>query len=457
MHARRSSNRFSKLLEQTRQPCYVIDPQRRIVFANPALAAWLDIPLERFLGAVCNYHSRSDADLAQRVAASLCPPPQAFDGVACQGPVGGFLRDAQSPDAAPTQSAFFVPLALESDTNAVLVLVNSEGASFAPDADTGNFDAAPQALHQQIAQWRREIATHFRLDRILGSSSAARAVQMRAKAAVDSRANVWIAGPPGAGAEQLARSIHYAQYAAGAAPPLIPLDCAICDAESLQSALRQVQSDRERSQRGRLLLLQADRMNSEIAHELSGFVAMPGFEVGLLSVGETPIAEWAAHQRIEPPLVQALGVIEISLPPLAERLQDLPLICQSLVENFNAEGNRQISGVSSEALERLREYPWPGNLDELAQVIQASCQNARRSIVQPDDLPHKIRQGIAASRIPRKPEATIELASFLREVENELMRRAIRVSKGNKAKAARLLGVSRQRIIRWSEQNKSDN
>lgn len=454
MRVRRTSQRLSHLLENSRQPVYVLDTQRRIIFANSALTNWLQTPPEKLLGVPCNYHSRADASLIQRIAASLCPPPEVFRGAACRAEVGGYLLEESEGRSSPSAPAQFVPLSADADGYVVVAFVGL--SKDVPDREllSPNDESDHRELHQQVARWRREIADRYRLDRIVAFSAAARAVQRMAKAAIDSGADTLIVGPPGGGMEQLARSIHYSQYDAGTAPPLVPLDCAICDAESLQSALRQVQSDRERSIKGRLLLLHADRMNGELMNELAGFVAMPGFDVGFLSTAERPLREIAERGQMAKSLAHYLGVIEITLPPLRDRLQDLPLLCQSLIEDFNAEGNRQLAGIAADALELLREYPWPGDWDELTQVIQLACRNAQGSFVQLSDLPPRIHQGVAASRIPRKPETTIELAAFLREVEDELMRRAIRVSKGNKAKAARMLGVSRQRIIRWSEQNK---
>lgn len=283
-----------------------------------------------------------------------------------------------------------------------------------------------------------------------------RGAQRVARAAIASGADTLIVGPIGGGMEQIARAIHYSQYSSGSAPPLVPLDCAIGDGESLHLALRQVQSDRERTAKGRLLLLHADRMDSRLMNELAGFVALPHFDIGILSTSEQSLREMAGRNQFDAPLANHLSTLEIQLPPLRDRIQDLAILCQALIEDFNAEGNQQFSGIHADAIDMLCQYPWPRNVDELAQVIHNTLAVAKPPIIRAADLPKQIQSAIVANRFPQTSEQAIELPAFLREIENELMRRAIRISKGNKAKAARLLGVSRQRVIRWSEQTHSE-
>ncbi len=444
-----------RLLEQSRQPIYALDEQRRIFYANPAVAQWLETPLDQIVGLVCNYHSRSDANLAQRIAASLCPPPEAFAGTACDAPVGGFLTQTEGQSRV-AQPAHFWPVTGELDSPAVIAFVDRTPPQAALESNRVGPHPSESDWHLELAKWRRDFAAVYRLERVLGMSEAMRGAQRVAKAAIASGADTLIVGPPGGGMEQLARAIHYSQFPAGSAAPLVPLDCASGDAESLQIALRQVQSDRERTAKGRLLLLHADRMDPRLMHELAEFARLPNFEVGILSTSETSLRNLAARQQFDSALAQYLGTLEIHLPPLRDRVQDLPLLCQALIEDFNAEGNRQFSGIDGDALEMLSQYPWPRNMDELAQMIHAACLIASGPLIRAGDLPKQIQSAIVANRFPQPAAEAIELASFLKEIENELMRRAIRMAKGNKAKAARLLGVSRQRVIRWSEQKQPD-
>ena len=136
------------------------------------------------------------------------------------------------------------------------------------------------------------------------------------------------------------------------------------------------------------------------------------------------------------------------MPPLAQRREDLPLLAQLFLEELNARGGKQVGGFTPEALDRLDAYPWPGNLDELAQVVAEAHERAggpeiARGRSARADPPGGRRGGASAPH-----EETIVLDEFLAAIERELIRRALARAKGNKAKAARLLGMTRPRLYR---------
>jgi DNA-binding NtrC family response regulator len=147
-------------------------------------------------------------------------------------------------------------------------------------------------------------------------------------------------------------------------------------------------------------------------------------------------------------LAAMLSTIVISLPPLAQRRGDLPLLAQLFLEDCNAAGGRQIGGFSQAALDRLDAFPWPGNLDELAQAVAEAHRKAAGPEIGVDDLPEKLRAAAQAAAQPRRVDETIVLDEYLGRVERELIRRALTRAKGNKARAARLLGMTRPRLYR---------
>ena len=143
-----------------------------------------------------------------------------------------------------------------------------------------------------------------------------------------------------------------------------------------------------------------------------------------------------------------LSTIVIELPSLAQRRDDLPLLAQLFLEDVNASGTRQIGGFTPAALDALDAYPWPGNLDELAAVVTEAHQRARGAEIDVGDLPEKLHWAAQAAAHPRANEETIVLEEYLARVERELIRRALARCRGNKAKAARLLGMTRPRLYR---------
>ena len=103
---------------------------------------------------------------------------------------------------------------------------------------------------------------------------------------------------------------------------------------------------------------------------------------------------------------------------------------------------------SPEALDRLDGYGWPGNVDELAQMVAEAHERAEGVEIQVDELPERIRLAADAAAHPHRAEETIVLDEFLGRIERELIRRALARAKGNKTRAAKLLGMTRPRLYR---------
>ena len=168
----------------------------------------------------------------------------------------------------------------------------------------------------------------------------------------------------------------------------------------------------------------------------------------LIATAEQSLLELARRGRCREDLAALLSTIAIELPPLAQRREDLPLLAQLFLEEANARGGKQLGGFSPEALDRLDGYSWPGNLDELAQTVAESHARAEGPLVQAEDLPERLRWAAETILRPRRKDETIVLDEFLGRIERELIRRALARAKGNKAKAARLLGLTRPRLYR---------
>jgi DNA-binding NtrC family response regulator len=197
-----------------------------------------------------------------------------------------------------------------------------------------------------------------------------------------------------------------------------------------------------------LLLLEVDQLTDESQRELEGFLALPGFELYSIATSEESLIALAERGRFRPDLAHALSTLTIHMPPLCQRLEDIPLLSQHFVEKFNAQGDRQLSGFSSEALDELAGYAWPDNIDELADLVELACHGAEGPVIEVGELPAQIQWAVTADAHPRQQDEPIDLDEFLAEIEKELMQRALRRCKGNKTRAARLLGINRARLLR---------
>jgi len=182
--------------------------------------------------------------------------------------------------------------------------------------------------------------------------------------------------------------------------------------------------------------------------ELARLVATQGFSFRVIGTARRSLMELARQGEYREDLAAALCTLLIELPPLAERRSDVPLLAQMFVEQTNARTDRQVAGLTAEALDYLAAYPWPGNVDELAQVIREAHGRAEGAEITARDLPPKLHLALSAAAHPRRPDETIVLDEFLARIERELVVRALARAKGNKTKAAKLLGMTRPRLYR---------
>jgi DNA-binding NtrC family response regulator len=171
-----------------------------------------------------------------------------------------------------------------------------------------------------------------------------------------------------------------------------------------------------------------------------------------LATARVPLAQLVADNRFRQDLACLLSTLVIELPPLAEHPQDIPLLAQWFLEAGNVAAEKQLTGFVPEATEQLRDYPWPRNADELAQVVRQACAAATGPRVPAAALPERIWLATAAAALPPREEESLVLDEFLAEIEKELLQRALARAKGNKTRAARLLGLPRARLLRRLEQ-----
>ncbi len=438
-----------RTLEDARSPIFALDARRQIIFANRALADWLTIDADQFLGRRCDYRAAASDDPLEAVCAALCPPPEAFTGQVTDG----FVSRLASSDPAAGDRPFerrpvrFLSLpGANADGALLLVIVQAAKESNVPAADTLGLDR----LHALLLNLRSELGQRFHVSQIIGDSAAIRRVRQQVRVAADSQARAIIIGPPGSGREHIARTIHYA--AAGASiGPLIPIRCPLVDAEQMQAALASVirkQHDSPTDRPAAALLLDVDRLRPDAQQELAGFLHLPKIELHTLGTARTPLARLVAKGKFRRDLAYELSTLTIKLPPLAARREDIPLLAQHFLEEANTAADRQLSGFQPAALELLTSLPWAGNIDELAAAVREATAKAAGPRVQTADLPDWVHLAHDAASHPPRDEEPIQLDAFLAEIEKELLARALKKTRGNKSKAAALLGLSRPRLLR---------
>jgi DNA-binding NtrC family response regulator len=440
------------LFAAARSPIYVLDGQRRIVYCNPACRDLLGLESESLIGQRCDYQTTAPGVAAPDVVASLCPPPEVFSETALRTELKLLRADGSLLD----RRVHFHALAGDASECLAVVAIISEA-----DSDAAAHSEAAE-LHRRLWALRREVLPVCQVDELIGSSPPIERARQLVEVAVRGQVRTLIYGPAGSGREHVARLLHQ-RSCPDLFGQLVPLCCPLLDAELLQSTIaglvRQFgvsdgQSEPQDAQRTRvptLLLLEVDQLNDEAQAELAGLLALPTFELCAISTSEHSLTALSDRGAFREDLAFALSTIMIELPPLCRRREDIPLLCQHFLEKTNAQGDHQLSGFSPEALDELAGYEWPENIDELSEVVELACRAAKGPVVEAEDLPRQIHWAATAAAHPPKPDEPIDLDAFLAGIEKELMVRALRRSKGNKTRAARLLGVNRARFHRRLE------
>jgi len=343
------------------------------------------------------------------------------------------------------RSAQFWPLSdEESQALGVLAIVDATDISPSAPKPPG---ASPDALHLAIKQFLAEQKTHYGLQQLVGYSPVIQQVRAQVCAAAAAGASAAIVGPAGTGRQHVAKAIHY-RAAPPTAPSLALLDGAVADASQIDAAVAALGASASDGA-GSLLVTEADALSAAAQRHLAGILATasrPPWRV-LSTTGES-LTSLAAQGQFDQHLAFALSTIEIHLPPLGQRMEDLPILVQTLIERQNQGRERQLAGISSAALDLLAGYHWPGNLDELTELLEAAGESCDGDQIQREHLPSRLRHAISAAAHRPLDEDPIILEDVLARIESELITRAMDRSGGNKAKAARLLGMKRPRLYR---------
>ena len=213
----------------------------------------------------------------------------------------------------------------------------------------------------------------------------------------------------------------------------------------------------EQAQGGTLFLDEIGEIDASIQIKLLRFLGERTFErVGSNNTLSADVRLIAATNKNLEELVKAgsfredlffrLRVVEIHLPPLRERAEDIPLLAQAFLREFARENDKPVGKFSPEAMDALLRHAWPGNVRELRTAIEHAVVLCKSDKITPRDLPPSVRHpgGPPAGAVPKKA-----LNDFsVKEAEKHLIIRALKDTNGNRTKAAKKLGMSRRTLYR---------
>ncbi len=329
-------------------------------------------------------------------------------------------------------------------------------------------------LRREVAQVRKERAREFNFRQIVGESPAMKKMLgLAAKVAESEVSSVLLQGESGTGKDLVAKAIHYgSQRAEG---PFVAINCAALPATLIESELFGYEKGAftdakarkeglfEQAEGGTLLLdeigelelsLQAKllRVLEEGAFRRVGGLKDIPLDVRVLAASNRDLKTESEAGRFRLDLYYRLSIIQIDIPPLRERGDDVLLLSQHYIDTIGARLKRnKVTHLSAETQEVFRRYDWPGNVRELRNVIERALILEDSDKITTEYLPGGL---LAPSRLAQTPTADAASTRFvlpaeglsLDEAELSFVRQAIERSGGNQTRAAELLGISRDQL-----------
>jgi len=451
----RRRRRIEKWLAGSGAPVFVLDSDRVVAWFNSGCEELTGWPAEEVIGWRCDYSSEFESGTVDALVASLCPPPDLDRHFDAPIPIQLSCRNGRS---LPQVLHVFPLVDVEGQADGFLCMLRP-----VPSGEAATSTETPtQRLHAELAALRHSLRERYGLDSLLGSGPAMTRLLEQARLSSDSRASVCLVGEMGSGREHTARAIHYAGPLGDHS--FVPLDShRLPPDEQSQVIERMLGSARTVSaevlQPGALFLAEVDRLPRDIQQllleRLDGVGThdpAPAPAPRLMVSSTRPLEEAVAREELLPEFHYRISAITISVPPLRERDDDFQKLAQHFLERHNQTASVQVGGLSADSWIALGQYGWPGNLDELNTVIREAARAAAErgsALIEADDLPFAFRTGIDAQRVGGPLEDPIEpLEEVLQRVERDQLARAMRRARGNKAEAARLLGLTRPRLYR---------
>lgn len=325
--------------------------------------------------------------------------------------------------------------------------------------DTGAFLGAVLVIRDvtRLTDLERELKDRHRYQNLIGKSPKMRQIYSLLKHLSNTRTSVLITGESGAGKELVAEALHY--NTPGEIRPIVKVNCSALAENLLESelfghvkgaftgAIAEKIGRFQKADGGTIFLdeigdispviqLKLLRVLQERSFEKVGDTTPIKVDVRIVAATNCNLREKIRQGKFREDLYYRLKVVELTLPPLRERIEDIPLLVDHFCQRFNAVFNKHIIGVNDEVMKCFLTYNWPGNIRELEHAIEHAFVLCHDDCIRSEHLPDEFQQDEETKNIPGSPE------------DLELLRQALEKTGWNKSKAARLLGIHRRTVHR---------
>ncbi|MFW5741855.1 MAG: sigma-54-dependent transcriptional regulator [Spirochaetota bacterium] len=313
-----------------------------------------------------------------------------------------------------------------------------------------------RALQEELDQ-KRQFAN------IIGKSFEMNRIFDVVRQVAPTRASVLITGESGVGKELIADAIH--QLSNRREKPFVKVHCAALSESLLESelfghekgaftgAVARKRGRFELAHLGSIFLDEIGEINQSVQIKILRVLQEKTFErvggeqtlevdVRIISATNKDLRTEIERGSFREDLYYRLNVVNIHIPPLRDRKEDIPLLVSAFIKEFATENDKPVEGIDPKARALLYNYSWPGNVRELRNSIESAVVMAKGSIITPDDLPPSVAADSESNYV------RIQLGSSMAEAERELIRANLAANNGNKSRTAEVLGIGRKTLHR---------
>jgi DNA-binding NtrC family response regulator len=313
---------------------------------------------------------------------------------------------------------------------------------------------------REVKTLRRQLREHGNFGSMIGNSPEMRKIYGIIEQAAPTGASVLITGESGTGKELVAQTIH--QLSPRASFPFVGINCAAIPETLLESeifghekgaftgASERRQGCFELADRGTLFLDEIGEMMPATQVKLLRVLQERSFrrlggrneqsvDVRVLAATNIDPTEAVARGRLREDLFYRLNVFALHLPPLRDRLEDLPLLVQSFITEFNTRNHKSIAGVDQQVMRLLEQHSWPGNVRELRNVIERATILSAGPFIETKHLPPSLTHETQARQ---QPQLALAPGTTVEEAERQLILMTLEHTRDNKTRAAEILGIS---------------
>jgi len=430
----RSTRLYEIILDSVADGVFTVDQDWRITSFNRAAERITHVPAEQAIGQRCSEVFHAD------ICETNCALRRTME-------TGQALID--QPARILDSLGHAVPISLST-----AVLRDSDGSLMGAVETFRDLSA--------LEELRREISNQYTFEDIVGKSEGFRRIFSLLPDIAESDTTVLIEGASGSGKELLARAVHNLSHRKN--EPFVAINCGALPVTLFESELfgyeKGAFTGAQGNKPGRMALAEGgtiffDEVNDlppatqvkllrvlqEREYEPLGGVKSVSANVRVVAATNQRLAELVSRGRFRDDLYFRLAVVRLSIPPLRDRREDIPLLVEHFVRKFNAKRDRKIGGISPAVMEILMRHEFPGNVRELENLIEYSFVLCHEGLIDVHHLPEDFRP--AGGTAPQRPAV-----SRLKSAEADTIRATLAQKDGHLANTARELGISRTTLWR---------